>query len=250
MSRKTQFFRSVSLEKLSPARINPPNRTEKEARDFQELVTFIKAGNAVPPISAVFNKEADRFLIVNGHRRSAASAAAGLDSIDVIATIPGEDENPQRVRELLFSEENKAKKFTNKEYFFVALESKGRILMSSSVKKAYALVERHFNSDTDRAWLKENGTPQLLEIAQTVVNYIQSFKTSTGEVCTPQWYSMFMRKAARWMVKYTCQRATRDYVYAHLKSPTATLYKKIEKDEEYGILSNRTKKVVEELVAA
>ena len=212
ISRKTTLRHNVPFRLLVPSGSNPPNRTDAEDREFREFVAFVKAGGAIPPISVVLNPATGQLLIVNGHRRSAVAEFVGLTGVDANITYPNPGEDPFVVRSQLFMSENKHKKFAGKEFFFVMMKSNGKELMSDSMKKAWATIQRHVPSAKDREWLMVHGTKELLDIALKITDYAHTYYTREGQSKLPFWYSTFFRKTMHWLIDFECQRAARDYV--------------------------------------
>lgn len=235
----------VDVSLLSGYFANPPDRTDPENPDFKKLVAFIEAGGVIPAIAAVFERTTGRFLISAGHRRSAASKAAGKTKVraDVYYVEPGQGVSADEFRVMLYKQFHVSKKFAGKEHFYVAVKTNGNNV-SPGVKDAWNLVERHYGRDmaeVDRQFLLgKKGGAELMRIANQVTMWTNNHYTAQGTPMTAQRFSLFFRKVARWAAgkndEKGCQRDLRDYVAKQilLGRTNARLIRAIEKNTSFA----------------
>jgi ParB family transcriptional regulator, chromosome partitioning protein len=72
--------RMIAIDRIEPN----PNQPRKHLGDLDELVASIKEKGVLEPILVRFNPESQKFMIISGERRFAASGRAGLKEIPCI----------------------------------------------------------------------------------------------------------------------------------------------------------------------
>lgn len=98
-------MKQITLVKINELSYGgPPNRTDLNDRELEDLTASIKQLGVLQPI--ILNKQGENFYIVSGSRRVAAARAAGMEEIPaVIMQISDEDVEIMRLHENLFRED-------------------------------------------------------------------------------------------------------------------------------------------------
>jgi hypothetical protein len=233
MSMRRTEYKKIQISSIDPYYANPPNRTDLEKKDFQNLKAFVAGGGTVPAITVVLDSETGRYQLVGGHRRRYAHLLNGVTEIPAEVTYPNAGETAAEVQQEMWAQQHKGRAIVGKDFFFTALETNGKVLMTPSVAKAYKLVEKHVKLEEDRNWLKQVGTPDLLFISQKIADKKNNIATANDEALTPSQYSMFFRQTMRYLIRHRNQREVRDYLKTTSGNCQA-LITAIEKDKYFA----------------
>ena len=234
--KRTTTYGTIDVNKTEGYYANPPNRTKEGQDHLNRLIGHVKSGRSVPCITVVYDRVRDVYLIVGGHRRTYAHKLLGLSQIMAEITLPNPGEDPRAVQEELWSEQHQGKPIVGKDYFYTALETDGAVLMTPTVKRAWALVEAHVPDRADREWLKDFGTSDLMFTSEKICNYHNVFNASKKKTLLQDGsFSSFFRTSMYYLVRKKDQREIRDYIKVTAAEPDANLLHAIKNSLDFEI---------------
>lgn len=239
--RKTEY-KKIPVGSIDPYYANPPNRTDLDKKDFQELKAFVRDGGTVPAITVVLDPATGRYRLVGGHRRRYAHVLNDVTEIPAEVTHPNQGEKAADVQQEMWMQQHKGRAIVGKDFFFTALETNGEVLMTPQIAKAWKLIVKHVPLDEDRNWLKQVGTADLLFTSQKVTNLKNNLATENGTALTAGQYSSFFRITMRYLIRWRNQRDVRDYLQ-DMKGGGQKLIHAIENDKFFS--ARRKVKTVE-----
>lgn len=228
--RQTALHENVPLSKLIPFYGNDPDRTNPDLADFKSFVEAIKAGKVLRgPVRAVFDKTTGFYYVFNGHRTTAASRVVGFNTIDVLAVVPFQDEEVIEVQAQLFEDDNKNRPYKGKAELRTAILTRGKVLMSKSVKKAWATIQKYNVSGDGLDWMAINATPDLIEIMVNVVDFVILARQKDGETTSQARQNSMFVSYMGVIKRMNAQRETRDYVKNNWAKAGRVLERALEK---------------------
>lgn len=160
--KRSMEVRMVSVTELKCASFNPENRTTTSA--ISDLVRSIARKGILQPLLVA--RSDDGLTIVDGHRRTAAAVALGIDQVPIM-------EVDGAVAELWVEANHATKAVNGKAWMVAAINGLPPELLPTRYRKAYESVSRWFADEVDllqeQAW-----SPSLVELTIRLVAYIKN----------------------------------------------------------------------------